>query len=84
MENDVNIAIEEFKLSIINLLNESNMPIGMIYYIMKDVFGEITEEYQNYLNTVMKKRQAEAAAMAASQEPEAVTEEIVDNDSLTD
>ena len=83
MENDVNIKIEEFKLSIINLLNESNMPIGMIYYIMKDVFGEITEEYQNYLNTAMKKIQAEAAA-AASQESEAVTEEIVDNDSLTD
>lgn len=84
MENDVNITIEEFKLSVINLLNESHMPIGMIYYIMKDVFGEITEEYQNYLNTAMKKRQAEAAAMAASQEPEVVTEETVDNDSLTD
>ena len=83
MENDVNITIEEFKLSIINLLNNSNMPIGMIYYIMKDVFGEITEEYQNYLNTAMKKRQVEAAA-AASKEPESVTEEIVDNDSLTD
>lgn len=82
MENDINISIEEFKLNIIKLLNNSNMPIGIMYYVMKDVFGELTEEYQNYLNTVTKKRQA--AAMAASQEPEAVTEEIIDNDSLTD
>lgn len=77
MENDINISIEEFKLNIIKLLNNSNMPIGIMYYVMKDVFGELTEEYQNYLNTATKRMQEEAAA-AASEASQADSENIAE------
>lgn len=77
MENDINISIEEFKLNIIKLLNNSNMPIGIMYYVMKDVFGELTEEYQNYLNTATKRMQEEAAT-AASEASQADSENIAE------
>lgn len=77
MENDINISIEEFKLNIIKLLNNSNMPIGIMYYVMKDVFGELTEEYQNYLNTATKRMQEEAAA-AASEASQVDSENIAE------
>ncbi len=80
MENDINISIEEFKLNIIKLLNNSNMPIGIMYYIMKDVFGELTEEYQNYLNTATKKLQeAAAAASEASQTDSENIAEVIED-----
>lgn len=78
---DVNVLMEQFKISIINLLNNNDMPIGMTYYILKDIMNEVADEYQRYLNQASRKMQEEAAAAAsvASQgDPENIAEVIED------
>ena len=35
----MNLEIENFKNSLINLLNTSNLPIGIVVYIMKDMYN---------------------------------------------
>lgn len=60
----MNTKIEQFKADLIHSVNESGLPIGIIYYVYKDVMNIIASEYQ----------QAIQAEQTQSDEKEEVTE----------
>lgn len=41
--------MEQLKMQIIKLINESQLTPEMIYYVTKDVYRDVVEFYQNYL-----------------------------------
>lgn len=58
MDKDINIsintAIDIFKNNLTNLIGNSQLPVGIMYYILKDITYEIQEVYNN---SVEKERQ---------------------------
>lgn len=66
MNQDVNITIEQFKQNIIEECQSSQLPISIVYYILKDVFNTVESDYYTYLNDATKKQRAEAEALAES------------------
>ena len=50
--------MEELRDKLINIINECNLPIEGIYYIFKDVFRELSDQYSVVLQ---KQRQKEIA-----------------------
>lgn len=65
----VNYSIENFRQNVYELINNSQMPIGIAYFIFKDIFADITAAYQNAV------QQEAQEAMAAAQEAAAPAEE---------
>lgn len=45
MEN-FNGLIELFRLRIVDTINNSNLPVGVVYYILKNITKEVEELYQ--------------------------------------
>ena len=72
MENrDVNLIIEDVKMNIVNELNNSNLPISVAYYILKDVMNELSNNYDNYIKQARRQEQ-----VAMTKEPPAPEENI--------
>ena len=46
---NINQEIEQVRNNIVSVINNSNMPIGVIYYVMKDIMSEIELSYQKVL-----------------------------------
>ena len=46
---NINQEIEQVRNSIVSVINNSNMPIGVVYYVMKDIMSEIELSYQKVL-----------------------------------
>jgi hypothetical protein len=81
MQRDINLIIEETKINIVKTINESGLPISVIYYIMRDIMTETSEEYQRQINRAYAKER-EQQEQAASAEPintEEITEIVEDN-----
>lgn len=55
------MILNDFKNNIIEIINESNLTIDAVYYVMKDIMGDITTTY----NLTLQKE----AAAAQSNEP---------------
>lgn len=47
----INIASENFKNALINLINESQLPISNVYYIFKYLEKEVENIYYGTLNS---------------------------------
>ena len=45
MQKDINLIIEDFKQSVFDSANQSNLPISVVYYVLKDVMNEVESEY---------------------------------------
>lgn len=61
----MNLQIEETKNQIINVINNSGLPIGVIYYLFKDINTEVANEYGMALNA---ERQMQLQQEAKKQE----------------
>ena len=53
----LNTLIEDLQNKLIDDINNSQLPVGIIYYIAKDVFSQIETEYQKSLT--LEKQQEE-------------------------
>ncbi len=73
MNQDINLTVEEAKQNIINTINNTGLPISVVYYIMKDIMNDMTDSYNNYL--IQAKRQLEQAAAAPTQSEETESED---------
>jgi TRAP-type C4-dicarboxylate transport system substrate-binding protein len=60
----VNYSIESFRQNVYELINQSQMPIGVAYFVFKDVFADISAAYQ----AAVQQEAQEAAAAAATEE----------------
>lgn len=50
----MNLEIENFRNSLINLLNTCNLPVGTAVYIMKDVYNLLIDQYKQILEEEKK------------------------------
>ena len=46
---NINQEIEQVRNNIVSVINNSTMPIGVVYYVMKDIMSEIELSYQKVL-----------------------------------
>jgi len=56
MEN-INLKIEQFNLNIKNVIQSSDLPIGIIHYVFKNLQDEIEKTYIGTLNQLMMEEQ---------------------------
>ena len=50
-ELNFNLQCDLFKNNLIQVINKSNLPAAVIYYIYKDIFQEIQKNYMGILNS---------------------------------
>lgn len=48
--DNINLKIESLYKNISTLIQESQMPIGIVYYILNRIFSEIEKQYYGTLN----------------------------------
>ena len=80
MEQDVNIMIEQYKESLFNITNQSNLPIGIIRLVVNDFNTFVEENYQQYMKQARER--AAAAAQQTAQELEVVEEPVVEDETV--
>ena len=54
--------MEELKRKLLQVVNESNLPLEAIYYLVKDLYRDVDDTYQRYL------KEAEEVAKQQQQE----------------
>ena len=59
MEKSVNLRVEDFKNDLYSLVNNSGLPISVVYYVFNTVGRDLSDEYGRVLN---QERQQLAAA----------------------
>ena len=51
----INAGIDVFKSNITNVISNSQLPVGIVYYILKDILLEIKGLYNDTLQQEMQK-----------------------------
>lgn len=51
MNKTINIKSEQFKYNIINLINNSELPISNVYFILKFITQDVENTYYGTLNS---------------------------------
>lgn len=46
----INVLAEDFKASLVNLINQSGLPLTIVYYIYKDVAYDLEKTYYNTID----------------------------------
>ena len=72
MEKNINLIIEDIKSQIINTINNSGLPISIIYYLMSDVYRKLDVEYKSYIEQA--KLEEKRQALKESKEKETAVE----------
>ena len=49
---DVNKQIDNLSQSLTQIISEANLPIGVVYYIVKDIYRDLEQAYGSYLNNL--------------------------------
>lgn len=73
-----NTQLYNFKNDLINTVNKSGLPVGIAYYVVKDLFMEIQNAYEATL-----KNEKEMALINNAKEIEKVKEEVHDDSKKT-
>lgn len=71
MEQDINLVIEDFKNTLTSTINNSGLPISVVYYIITDLYKELDNQYYQYIRQA---RQAAAAPQESVPAPEEMSE----------
>lgn len=75
MEQDVNIIIEQYRQTLIEATQNSQLPIGVVRYIINDVASLINKEYDAYMRQVIAaQNQAAEKQSPQPEENEEITE----------
>ena len=67
MEKNINIVISQFDENIKSLIQSSNLPIGVVYYILKNLTQDIEMQYYATLNSILS-QQTEEEIIETSEE----------------
>lgn len=75
MENkmDVNLSMEQYKRELIDKINSAPFPIGVTYYLLKDVYNNVESSYFNFINQ-------QSQELFKTQQEALETNEIADED----
>ena len=64
---DVTMASEMFKRNLIDLINQNGLPIGVTYYVIKDIYQETEAYYNQYVNRQLMQMQQAVATEEATE-----------------
>lgn len=64
----MNIQIEQFNSNLQNLINSSNLPVGVVYYLFKYYTKELQNTYYATLNSELASSSSQEEVMEATQE----------------
>lgn len=67
---DMNLQIESIKSNLINVINNSGLPIGVIHYVLKDISTEVANEYHRILSLEQQQKEQEEHNENKSEEKE--------------
>ncbi len=67
MEKNINIVISQFDANIKSLIQSSNLPVGVVYYILKNLTQDIEMQYYATLNSILA-QQTEEKIIETSEE----------------
>ena len=67
MEKNINIVISQFDANIKSIIQSSNLPIGVVYYILKNLTQDIEMQYYATLNSILS-QQTEEEIIETSEE----------------
>ena len=67
MEKNINIVISQFDENIKTLIQSSNLPVGVVYYILKNLTQQIEMQYYATLNSILT-QQTEEKIIETSEE----------------
>ena len=65
MEKNINIVISQFDENIKYLIQSSGLPVGVVYYILKNLMQQIEIQYYATLNSL---QQTEEKIISTSEE----------------
>lgn len=78
-ERDVNLVIEEVKTQVINTINQSGLPISVVYYIMKDVMNGLDTTYNDYIKQAYNREQQQMNKPAPAEEMTEIEPSIIED-----
>lgn len=67
MEKNINIVISQFDANIKSLIQSSNLPVGVVYYMLKNLTQQIEMQYYATLNSILT-QQTEEKEISISEE----------------
>lgn len=70
MEKNYNILIANFTEKLDAILQHSDLPVGVIYFILKDYINNIEQQYIGYVNSYMWNHPVEETVNLANEEQE--------------
>lgn len=47
--DNFNIKLNSLKTNLINIINQSKLPVGVVYYLLKDILIEVEKTYNQSL-----------------------------------
>lgn len=56
---DFNLRCDNFKKNLIKLIDDSELPIAVIYYICQNIFSQVQKSYFGTINQAILKEQQE-------------------------
>lgn len=65
MENNFNLKIDVFRQQLLQIISNSNLPVSVIVYIIKDIYNEINDLYKQ---AVMNEYEESIAAQKEQEE----------------
>ena len=76
MEQNVNLLVEQFRQELLDKIQRAPFPPAVSYYITKDVFRDIENQYFGYLESIKREIQMQnIEAAAATEETDSVVED---------
>lgn len=67
MEKNINIEILQFDETLKSLIQSSNLPVGVVYYILKNTTQQIEMQYYALINS-LSLQQSEEESLPSSEE----------------
>ena len=75
----INTGIDIFKANIANVISTSQLPVGIIYYVFKDILTEIKDLYNETVQEETQKLQEQIIQENKEEDVEDVKEEHQEN-----
>jgi hypothetical protein len=69
MNNNIGLQAEALRKDLIELLNQSGLPVCLAYYVFKDVYGDLKQTYQQTLDAERQDQSADNAWTWSSDDP---------------
>lgn len=68
---NINYSIESLRQDIYNTVNNCNLPIGTVYFVFKDILGDVLQAYQAAV-----KQEIQAQTLQAQQQLNEIKEDM--------